>query len=155
MSGGAQTASSWIPTWLTQELNFDLKQAGVLSMLPQLASFIVVVVTGPLALALLERRLLSVTALRKICQGCGLLVPAALLLMLCQLQDVTRTGALALIIASVAFGGLTYSGHHVNHIDIAPTYAPILYGTTNTVRSYYLGRSSMLQRLLARQPAYY
>ena len=44
----------------------------------------------------------------------------------------TRSLSVGLMITSVAFGGLTYSGHHINHIDLSPTYAPVLYGITNT-----------------------
>lgn len=130
---GSQTAASWVPQWLNQALDFDLKEAGLRAMLPQLASFIVVVLSGPLALRVLERRIVSVTTLRKAFQAMGLLIPGGLLLLLCWLDNITRDAALGLVVASVACGGLTYSGHHVNHIDLSPTYAPILYGATNTV----------------------
>lgn len=133
---GSQTAASWVPQWLNQALGFDLKHAGVLAMLPQLASFIVVVFSGPIALRILERRIISVTTLRKAAEGVGLLVPAALLLLLCSLPNITRDAALGLVVASVACGGLTYSGHHINHIDLSPTYASILYGATNTVANF-------------------
>ena len=89
--------------------------------------------SGPLALAALERRRISVTTLRKLAQGMGLLAPAALLALLCVLHDVSRFGAVALLTAATAFGALTYSGHHINHIDLSPTFAPILYGSTNTL----------------------
>ena len=130
---GTSTIDSWLPTYLKQELDFDLKHSGLISTIPQIAGFVVVMLSGPLALAALERRWISVTTLRKLAQGVGLLAPAALLALLCVLHDVSRFGAVALLTAATAFGGLTYSGHHINHIDLSPTFAPILYGSTNTL----------------------
>jgi ACS family sodium-dependent inorganic phosphate cotransporter len=125
------TTSSWVPSWLKEDLGYDLKHAGFLATLPSLAAFVVVVISGPIALAMLERGTVSVTTLRKCCQGGGLLLPAALLLLLCYADG--RAVVITLMVAATAFNSLTYSGHHVNHIDLSPRFAPILYGITNTV----------------------
>ena len=105
------TAGGWIPQWLKQDLGFDLKNSGFLATVPQLVTIIVVVVSGPAALKALDEQRLSVTALRKLAQGVGLLVPAALLLLLCIAGGSSRGFAIMLMVLSVAFGGLTYSGH--------------------------------------------
>ena len=34
---------------------------------------------------------------------------------------------------SHGLNSLQYSGFHVNHIDLTPKYAPLLYGVTNSV----------------------
>ena len=107
---GTSTIDSWLPTYLKQELDFDLKHSGLISTIPQIAGFVVVMLSGPLALAALERRWISVTTLRKLAQGMGLLAPAALLALLCVLHDVSRFGAVALLTAATAFGALTYPG---------------------------------------------
>ena len=41
--------------------------------------------------------------------------------------------AIALLVLSVSLTGVQYSGFLVNHVDIAPAFAGILFGITNSI----------------------
>ncbi|KAF5908653.1 sialin-like isoform X1 [Clarias magur] len=70
----SQMCSNWyyytlltsLPTYMDTVLHFDLRQNGFLSALPYLGSWLFSVLSGVLADHLLEKRILSVTAIRKI-----------------------------------------------------------------------------------------
>lgn len=125
------TMSAWVPTWLDKHLHYKLQRSGLLAALSPLAMCVVVVVTGAVVSRVVGRGLITVTAARKLCQGFGLLVPAALL---CTVGYVVEpTVAVACLVGARAVAGLCLSGHHINHIDLGHELAPILYGFTNTI----------------------
>jgi ACS family sodium-dependent inorganic phosphate cotransporter-like MFS transporter 5 len=62
----------------------------------------------------------------------GSIVPGAFLIAASFVNCETRMTAVGLLIASVGFTSFNRSGYVVNHLDIAPRYAGILFGLTNT-----------------------
>ncbi|KPP65175.1 sialin-like, partial [Scleropages formosus] len=83
----SQMCSNWsyytlltsLPTYMDSVLHFDLRQNGFLSALPYLGGWLFSVGSGVVADCILERELLSITAVRKIFTLTGLLLPAAFL----------------------------------------------------------------------------
>lgn len=110
-----------------------LKDLGFVAMVPNLLMFFVVLTSGWGASWLLANSGISVTRLRKLYQGVGMIGPAVLLLVLAYGPHEDATMIMALLFGSVAVSGLCLSGHHINHIDLSPKYASILYGIDNTV----------------------
>ncbi|XP_035284686.1 sialin isoform X1 [Anguilla anguilla] len=135
----SQMCSNWayytlltsLPTYMDTVLHFDLRQNGFLSALPYLGAWLCAVTSGVLADHLLERKLLSVTAARKIFTLTGLLLPAVFLV---AVGFVGCSGVLAVtfLTLSTSLGGTSAAGVFINQIDIAPRYAGVLLGITNT-----------------------
>jgi len=120
---------SWVPSYFMDVHQIGIAQSGLLSAAPWL-SLIIFSNAGANAADKLLRRGWSVTLVRKVMQISGLLGSAAFLMAATQATEVitatiTLCGALGLI-------GLTWSGFAVNHLDIAPRYADVVHGITNT-----------------------
>ena len=62
----------------------------------------------------------------------GLFVPAGLLILTSYLGCAHVVAAVALVTTAIGLLGLNFSGYAINHLDIAPSYAGILQGITNT-----------------------
>ncbi|XP_056154473.1 sialin isoform X1 [Lampris incognitus] len=134
-----QMCSNWsyytlltsLPTYMNNVLHFDLKSNSFLSALPYLGAWLFSVLAGIIADSLIERRLLSVTAVRKIFTLTGLLLPAGLLVAV-GYAGCSGNLAITLLTFSTAMGGTSAAGVFINQIDIAPRYAGVLLGITNT-----------------------
>ncbi|KAF4073965.1 hypothetical protein AMELA_G00249260 [Ameiurus melas] len=135
----AQMCSNWsyytlltsLPTYMDTVLHFDLRQNSFLSALPYLGGWLFSVLSGVVADNLLERKILSVTAVRKIFTFAGLVLPAALLVAVGH-SGCSGILAVTFVTLSNTLGGISAAGVFINQIDIAPQYAGILLGITNT-----------------------
>ncbi|XP_056154475.1 sialin isoform X2 [Lampris incognitus] len=118
-----------------EERDYIIKSLGsqnsFLSALPYLGAWLFSVLAGIIADSLIERRLLSVTAVRKIFTLTGLLLPAGLLVAV-GYAGCSGNLAITLLTFSTAMGGTSAAGVFINQIDIAPRYAGVLLGITNT-----------------------
>lgn len=121
---------NWLPTYFDQGLQASLHSLGVSKMLPYFVMFLFSNIGGVAADHLITRRLASVTLTRKLLNTTGFVLAAAALLLMPLLQSVTGT----LLCSSVALGAcaLARAGFAVNHLDIAPRYAGIVMGVSNT-----------------------
>lgn len=61
--------------------------------------------------------------------GC---IPPSLCLIIIAYLGCNRVGSTVLLILSIVFCGVIFVGHLTNHNDLAPNYAGILMGITNT-----------------------
>ncbi|KAL4629422.1 sialin-like [Arapaima gigas] len=135
----SQMCSNWsyytlltsLPTYMDTVLHFDLSQNGFLSALPYLGAWLFSVVSGVVADSILERGLMSVTAVRKIFTLTGLLLPAAFLAAV-GFVGCSESLAVTFLTVSSSLGGTSAAGVFINQIDIAPRYAGVLLGITNT-----------------------
>ena len=118
-----------MPTFYSQVLNLDLKTSGIVSVLPWITMAIMANTGGWLADTAIARGF-SVTFVRKVMQTVGFLGPAVFLT---QLSDVdTWQSAVALMCCSQGLDAFSQSGLYSNHQDIAPRYAGVLLGMSNT-----------------------
>ncbi|MGH0178123.1 UNVERIFIED_CONTAM: hypothetical protein FKN15_076677 [Acipenser sinensis] len=106
-------------------------QNGFLSALPYLGCWVVMLLGGQIADYMRETWLYSTVAVRKLCTAIGMVGPAVFLV------AAGYTGcnyilAIAFLTISSALGGFSMSGFNINHLDIAPSYAGILLGITNS-----------------------
>ena len=62
----------------------------------------------------------------------GKVIPGLLLIGLGYLDCTMKVLAIALLILGVSASGFQYSGFLINHMDIAPAYAGILFGISNS-----------------------
>ncbi|GFO45158.1 vesicular glutamate transporter 1 [Plakobranchus ocellatus] len=129
---GCFALTTCLPSFLHHILKYDLQENGALSSLPFLILMVTNPLSGSLADQLTAKDILSTKNTRKLLNSIGLLVPAALMLAVC-LCERNRTVIVTLLTLAVGFSGFTMAGYSVNHLDIAPTYAGVLYAISNTV----------------------
>uniref|UniRef100_A0A8C9WSV0 Sialin n=1 Tax=Scleropages formosus TaxID=113540 RepID=A0A8C9WSV0_SCLFO len=125
------TLLTLLPTYMRTILGFSIQQNGMLSALPYLGSWFLALLGGQLADCLRERGLFSTVVVRKTFSVIGMVGPAVFLV------SAGYTGcnyvmAVAFLTVSSALGGFCSSGFSINHLDIAPSYAGILLGISNT-----------------------
>ncbi|WCJ38980.1 phosphate transporter 4 6 [Euphorbia peplus] len=121
---------NWLPTYFELGLGLSLQEMGSSKMMPYLNMFVFSNIGGVVADHLITKRLLSVTKTRKVLNTIGFLVASFALMAL----PVFRTSNGAVFCSSLALGFLALgrAGFAVNHMDIAPRYAGIVMGVSNT-----------------------
>jgi len=119
----------WLPTYLNRTLGVPMARVGGYALVPWLATFIASNLGGWVSDWLLARGL-SVTALRKLMQTVAFTIGAIPLLIL---PSVSSPGiAIVLVTVSAMSCALAFSGFGVNQLDVAPRYAGVLMGISNT-----------------------
>lgn len=121
---------NWLPTYFELGLNQSLQEMGSSKMMPYLNMFLFSNIGGVVADHLITRRILSVTMTRKLLNTVGFVVASVALMAL----PLFRTANGVVLCSSVALGFLALgrAGFAVNHMDVAPRYAGIVMGVSNT-----------------------
>ncbi|GMJ03433.1 phosphate transporter 4;6 [Hibiscus trionum] len=121
---------NWLPTYFELGLQLSLQEMGFAKMMPYFNMFIFSNIGGVLADHLITKRIMSVTKTRKFLNTVGFIVSSLALMAL----PIFRTSGGAVFCSSVALGFLALgrAGFAVNHMDIAPKYAGIVMGVSNT-----------------------
>ncbi|XP_077586494.1 sialin [Stigmatopora nigra] len=125
------TLLTLLPTYMNDILGFSIQQNGLLSALPYLGCALFAVLSGQLADYLREKRHCPTITVRKSFSLVGMIGPAAFLVA-AGYTGCNYTLALTFLTISSSLGGVSASGFNINHLDIAPSYAGILLGITNT-----------------------
>uniref|UniRef100_A0A667X8J6 Sialin n=1 Tax=Myripristis murdjan TaxID=586833 RepID=A0A667X8J6_9TELE len=125
------TLLTLLPTYMSDILGFSIQQNGMLSALPYIGCGLLAVMGGQVADYLRESCMYPTVAVRKAFSIAGMIGPAVFLV------AAGYTGcnyilAVTFLTVSSSLGGLSASGFNINHLDIAPSYAGILLGITNT-----------------------
>jgi len=120
---------TWMPSYYNQVLGLDLTKSAVFSVLPWATMAAAANVGGWLADSAVDRGV-SITTVRKVMQTIGFLGPA---FFLSQLSGVTSVpAAVACMMGAQGTDAFSQSGLYSNHQDIAPRYAGVLLGLSNT-----------------------
>ncbi|KAK9840734.1 hypothetical protein WJX81_001117 [Elliptochloris bilobata] len=121
---------NWLPTYFDKVLHANLAQAGVAKTLPYLVMFVTSNAGGWAGDHLIASRRASVAGARKAVNSVGFWCAAGALL----LMPAARGEAAGVAATSLALGaaGLARGGFSVNHMDIAPQYAGVVMGISNT-----------------------
>ncbi len=120
---------AWLPSYFKATFNVSLASAGLLSAAPPMATFLMANLAGNAADRLL-RQGRSATYVRKLMQALGLFGTATFLLMV-PLATSATVGVMLMCAASGALG-CCLAGFAVNAFDIAPRYADVIWGISNT-----------------------
>eukprot|EP01083_Nonionella_stella_P176055 614938_1 len=120
-----------LPTYLDDELGFDLSSAGSLSIIPYLGQFVVIIVGSVLIDGVIIYNIFSRTNARKIAQTVGTIIPGILLVMCGYMTD-ARYVVILLSVATALMGFVT-SGVAANYSDVSPTLSNVLYAVGNTI----------------------
>ncbi|XP_025090955.1 sialin-like [Pomacea canaliculata] len=131
---GAYSMLTCLPTYLKKILHYDVKEEGFLSAVPYLMLWVTQIIAGYLADYLRGNGYLTTATTRKIFFSLGAVLPTGLLIGTC-FVGCNHTLAVILLTLAVGFSGFSTAGYNPNHLDIAPRFAGILFGITNTVAS--------------------
>ncbi|EYU20236.1 hypothetical protein ABFS82_01G001900 [Erythranthe guttata] len=127
---GLYVLMNWLPTYFELGLQHSLQEMGSSKMIPYLNMFLFSNIGGVIADHLITRRIMSVTRTRKLLNTVGFVVASIALMAI----PLFRTPNGAVFCSSVALGFLAFAraGFAVNHMDVAPRYAGIVMGVSNT-----------------------
>ncbi|XP_076271476.1 sialin-like isoform X1 [Rhynchophorus ferrugineus] len=127
---GFYTFLTQLPKFLKDIYSFNLGTSGLLSGLPYLATGIMVQVAGQTADFLLTRKYLTVNQTRKSFNFFGFMAQFVFILTITFVSSSTVT--VACLTIAVGLGAFAWAGLSVNPLDIAPQYASIILGISNT-----------------------
>jgi ACS family sodium-dependent inorganic phosphate cotransporter len=118
----------WLPTYL-HTFGVPMERLGSYSIIPWLAAFCLGNVSGWIADGL-RRRGMTMTGVRKLMQAIAFSLGAVSMLLL----PLANSALVATALVTIALGGGAFgvAGFAANHLDIAPRYAGILMGLSNT-----------------------
>lgn len=120
---------AWLPSYFKSTFNVSLTNAGLLSAAPWLVTFVTANISGVVADTLMASGR-SATFVRKLLQTLGTGGAALALLALPQVGTAT-TGVVVMCCASGMLG-LCQAAFPANGFDIAPRYADVIWGMSNT-----------------------
>ena len=120
---------AWLPSYFRDAQSLSVTSAGFYSAAPWLTMFVMTNIAG-WAADRLRTRGYSLTFVRKLMQSAGLAGSAVFFLL--ALHADTPLIALSVMCGALAFIALTFSGYVPNFLDIAPRYADVLVGISNT-----------------------
>jgi ACS family sodium-dependent inorganic phosphate cotransporter len=126
---GGYVLLAWMPTYITKGLGVDFASVGVFAVIPSLFSFLFLNVAGWIADRLIKRGW-DLTTARKTMQTIGFGGAALTLMFVGYIHNVPA--AIALMSLGSILGGCAAGGFGVNHLDVAPRYAGVLMGLSNT-----------------------
>nr|AKN21526.1 slc17a-3 [Schmidtea mediterranea] len=121
-----------LPLYFEHVLGFSIAQNGYLNALPYLLSAIVFVVSGKIADIIRSRKWLSTTVTRKLFNTFGMMINAIFIVAISYI-GCDKVLVVTFLCIAVALGTTNSAGYNVNHIDLAPQYAGVLYGITNSI----------------------
>ncbi|XP_059087050.1 sialin-like [Tigriopus californicus] len=127
---GFYTLLSELPTYYRQILHYTTESNGVVSAIPYVFNWLMILFACKMADMLATKDVLSSTQIRKTFNSIGMFGPSLMLLAMC-FTGCHSTAAVGFISASLGLSGFASAGYNVNHIDIAPNYAGTLMGITN------------------------
>jgi len=119
----------WLPTYLHKGFGVPMERLGHYSIIPWIAAFCVGNLSGWIADGLRGRGM-TMTGVRKLMQSAAFALGAVPMLIL----PWADSAFVATALVTIATGGaaLGVAGFAANHLDIAPQYAGILMGLSNT-----------------------
>lgn len=126
------TMTTYLPTYLTTVLKFDISSSGIVAALPFLVSWFCQFIAGGIADFMRKRKYLSTLAARKLCTLICFVVPAASLVSI-YYAGCDRVFVLVLLSLAQGFAGFCVAGFLVNGVDIASNYAGEIMGLSNTL----------------------
>jgi ACS family sodium-dependent inorganic phosphate cotransporter len=119
----------WLPSYLNRTFHVPMEHLGVFSVIPWIVAFVMQNSSGWFADGL-HKRGMPLGTVRKLMQGSAFAIGGLPLLVL----PLARTPQMAVALVTISIGGTALSGGGfvVNHFDVAPRYAGILMGISNT-----------------------
>ncbi|KAI0985569.1 hypothetical protein GJ496_007550, partial [Pomphorhynchus laevis] len=133
MNWGFYTLLTQTPTYMSEELLFDIKSNGALSALPYISVWLVICISSYVGDYLIkEEYVKSRTKLRKTAVLIGSIIPALCLVLLGFLNCQRKMLAVLLLTVGQGIFGVAWgAGFMVNANDLAPSIAGVVFGISN------------------------
>jgi ACS family sodium-dependent inorganic phosphate cotransporter len=140
---GYYTLLAWLPSYFELALGVSVQSSSLFTLVPYVAMTAMTPLVGPIADGWVKRGM-SLTRVRKLCQGIAFVGPAACMLACAALTPAaggapldagggTAAPLLVLLLSlGFALGAWSRAGLYCNHQDLSPKYASALLGITNT-----------------------
>ncbi|XP_055339779.1 sialin-like isoform X2 [Paramacrobiotus metropolitanus] len=128
---GFYTLLTNIPSYLGKVLHYNIQSNGIISAMPYLAMAVVMQLAGWMGDVLRQKKIISVTWIRRGFHFVGQVLPAGCLVGL-GFIGCDHNAAVAFLILALATNGISNVGFTVNHVDLSPKYAGILMGWSQT-----------------------
>ncbi|VVC38177.1 Major facilitator superfamily,Major facilitator superfamily domain [Cinara cedri] len=130
---GTYTLLTQLPSFISDTLKLDVGKGSLLSAMPYLIMTVVLQFVGFFVDWLRKNSSLSNTQIRKTFNSGAFLGQATFML----LTAISSSGfeSMVYLTLTLTVGAFALSGYSVNHLDVAPQYAGILYGISNTFAS--------------------
>ncbi|ESO85642.1 hypothetical protein LOTGIDRAFT_155133 [Lottia gigantea] len=122
-----------LPTYMKEVLKFDIQTNGLYSMLPFLCLWFMMMISGIITDRLIIKDILSLRYTRKMMTSLGTVVPGLFLIGTSYMSQEQQLPAVVMLTIGVGFCGCQISGYYMNTADIAPAFAGILIGISNTI----------------------
>ncbi|XP_005176578.2 putative inorganic phosphate cotransporter [Musca domestica] len=133
---GLATLQAQIPSYLHGVLGMEIKSNALYSALPFLAMWAMSYVYVLTADILQRKKILTLSAIRKIINSCAFWIPAVGLIAIGFLDEGKKTLAIVLMTISVGVNSGATIGSSLNTIDLSPNHAGILMGIVNTIANF-------------------
>ncbi|KRZ14949.1 Sialin, partial [Trichinella zimbabwensis] len=127
---GFYTMLTYLPAYMNDVLGFKLESTGFTSALPYLAMGILLQAGGYVADYINSKNIITLVLLRKLMASGGLFVQVLFTVILS--FTVNYVAATILMTFCIGFGGLVWASFSINQLDIAPQYASVIMGISNT-----------------------
>uniref|UniRef100_A0A7G3ASQ4 Sialin n=1 Tax=Lutzomyia longipalpis TaxID=7200 RepID=A0A7G3ASQ4_LUTLO len=128
---GTYTLLTQLPTFLKDVMNFQVGATGFLSALPYLAMSCTLALSGFLADKLQEKGILTTLQVRRYFNCSAYILEMIFLLLTAHILN--PIACMACVTIAVAFNAFALSGFPVNPLDLAPNYASVVWGLSNTI----------------------
>ncbi|CAH2048151.1 unnamed protein product, partial [Iphiclides podalirius] len=110
-----------IPMYMNKVLGVDIQRNGVYSSLPYISMYFMTLLFGYLSDLLANKKLMSVTNIRRTANTIGMAVSGLFLIGFSFVQD-TLVAVILMVLCLGLHSGV-HVGFHINHIDLAPNFA--------------------------------
>lgn len=121
-----------LPKYMSNVLQFSIKDNGIYSSLPYLLMWVVSVSTGFLSDFLIVRNCVTITGARKWFTAIAAVIPAVMIV-LASYAGCNRLLVVIWFTLAMGFMGTFYPGMKVNPLDLSPNYAGSLMAVTNGI----------------------
>jgi len=121
-----------LPQYFEYILGFSISANGYLNALPYLLSAMTFLFAGKMADVIRSHNWMNTTNTRKFFNTTGMVVNAIFIVAISYI-GCNRGLVVTFLCIAVAIGQINSAGYNVNHIDLAPQYAGVLYGLTNSI----------------------
>ncbi|BES97219.1 sodium:phosphate symporter activity [Nesidiocoris tenuis] len=121
-----------LPKYMNDVMHFPISQSGVLSALPYLGMWMASVIIGYVADMLLEKKILTLTPLRKIFSTFGAVGPA-IGCVAASYAGCNKVAVAFLFTVGMGAMGFCYSSIRINNLDLSPNFAGTIIAITNGI----------------------
>eukprot|EP00128_Syssomonas_multiformis_P005964 Colp12_sorted_trinity150504_noHs@24495 len=129
-SWGTYVLISWLPSYYNDVYKVDINEIGYFTVLPYICQGIMGVIVGWLGDFAIKKGV-RVLRVRQFAQCVGMLGPALFLVLAAYVGTTPEVG-MAFITLGLTLNSLTFIGVSINQLDIAPSYAGVIFGLGNT-----------------------